>query len=252
MAIYEKFSGLYAAGPYPGYGLRIAGFLPSVLARLDLRPATLLDIACGEGAFAVSMARAGLAVTGIDISDDMLARARRRAAEEGVPVKFVRADMRSFQLGERFDLATCWYDSLNYLMSSEDLGAAFAAARRALARAGTFMFDINTPAGLAWIARSRPVETVQNRADAFEVHVNAFDPARGIAAKRIGGFIRQDGSWTEVREDHFERAYSLSEIRALLVSAGFQEVACWGSIDQMTEPLPEAGRVWFVAKALEI
>jgi len=249
VAIYRKFAGLYAAGPYPKYSLRMAGQMTSVLARLGAQPRTLLDIACGEGAFAASMAKAGLAVTALDLSEEMLARARGRAAAEGVAVKFLRADMRSFALGDRFDLVTCWYDSLNYLTASEDLGAAFAAARRALAPEGIFIFDMNTPAGLAAIARSRPVEIVQNRPDAFELHVNTYDPDRNIATKRIGGLAKRAGSWTAVEEEHSERAYSLAEIRPLLAASGLEETACWGSIEEMTEPLPEAGRIWFVARA---
>ena len=248
VAIYAKFAGLYATGPYTRYSQRIAGLLPAVLDRLGAHPATLLDIACGEGTFAVAMAKAGLAVTTIDLSEDMLARARRRAADDGVSVDFIRADMRSFVLGQQFDLITCWYDSLNYLTSGEDLASAFAAARRALAPGGIFIFDMNTPAGLASIARSRPVEIIQNRPDAFETHVNSFDAGENIATKRIGGLIRLGGVWTEVAEVHRERAYGLNDVRALLASAGLEEVACWGSIGDMTGPLPDAGRVWFVAK----
>jgi len=48
-------------------------------------------------------------------------------------------------------------------------------------------------------------------------------------------------------EEHRERGYTLEEIREALKQAGLEELACWGSLREMTEPKPDSGRVWFVA-----
>lgn len=63
-----------------------------------------LDIACGEGRNSIFLAGHGFRVTGIDISEVGLAKAAQRAAEEGVAVEFVRADLDSYPLGGSFDL----------------------------------------------------------------------------------------------------------------------------------------------------
>lgn len=63
-----------------------------------------LDIACGEGRNSIFLAGHGFRVTGVDISEIGLAKAASRAAEEGVEVEFVHADLDSFRPGGRFDL----------------------------------------------------------------------------------------------------------------------------------------------------
>ena len=55
--------------------------------------ATVLDVGCGSGRLTVELARRGVAVTGIDVSDARLAAARARAGEAGVAVRFLHADM---------------------------------------------------------------------------------------------------------------------------------------------------------------
>jgi len=69
MTIYEAFAGLYARGPYPEYSVHMAEMLPTVLKRIGARPTSILDVACGEGAFAVKATKMGFSVTGIDLSE---------------------------------------------------------------------------------------------------------------------------------------------------------------------------------------
>jgi 2-polyprenyl-3-methyl-5-hydroxy-6-metoxy-1,4-benzoquinol methylase len=63
-----------------------------------------LDIACGEGRNAIFLAQHGFEVTGIDISGNGLERARSRAAEVGVEVTFLQADLEEYRLRETYDL----------------------------------------------------------------------------------------------------------------------------------------------------
>ena len=63
-----------------------------------------LDIACGEGRNAVFLAQNGFQVSAIDISERGLERGRRRAAQLGMPVDFLRADLEQYRLQEVYDL----------------------------------------------------------------------------------------------------------------------------------------------------
>ncbi|HEY0061340.1 MAG TPA: class I SAM-dependent methyltransferase [Telluria sp.] len=74
-----------------------AGYLePEALAwlqRLEAGPGVrMLDVGCGAGQIAIPAARAGAAVTGIDIASNLIAHARERAAREGVKVQFDEGD----------------------------------------------------------------------------------------------------------------------------------------------------------------
>jgi cyclopropane fatty-acyl-phospholipid synthase-like methyltransferase len=95
-------------------------------------PARLLDIPCGAGRHALGLARAGYDVTGVDLSIDAVARAELAAA--GLPVRFVRSDMRGFAAEEAFDGAMCLGNSLGYF-GAEGM-AAFLARLAANLRAG--------------------------------------------------------------------------------------------------------------------
>jgi tellurite methyltransferase len=63
-----------------------------------------LDIACGEGRNSLFLAGRGFVVTGLDISERGLAKARRRAAEERLDIDFRQADLEGYEIGESYDL----------------------------------------------------------------------------------------------------------------------------------------------------
>lgn len=101
----------------------------------------LLDAACGTGSSFLPMLERGYRVVGCDLSPAMVARARRRAAGRA---EVVVADLRALPWRVRFDLVTCVDDSINYLLTTEDLVAALASIRRALRPGGLAVFDFNT------------------------------------------------------------------------------------------------------------
>jgi SAM-dependent methyltransferase len=246
MSIYERFAYFYAKGPYLGYSERIAELLPAVLARFDARPQTVLDIACGEGTFAVAMAKQGFQVTGVDQSPQMLQLARERAERENVDVEFLLQDMRSLSFEGSFALVTCWFDSLNYLLELEDLEKTFAGVCRALKKAGLFIFDMNTIYGLAVDWQRYHCYVQQDTPELFEIHHPSYDLEKNIATMKITGFVKERDSWTRMDEVHKERGYTLEDIRQCSKEVDLHELACWGNLQEMSEPKPDSGRVWFV------
>lgn len=82
-----------------------------LVAEVDgLTPGRALDLACGAGRNAVWLAERGWAVTGIDFSDVALENARGLAAERGVGVEWVQADLRDWRpAGATFDLVAVLY-----------------------------------------------------------------------------------------------------------------------------------------------
>lgn len=88
-----------------------ARVLTNMVGRLHERP--ILDVGTGTGRAALLFARGGARVTGIDASEQMLAVARQRAADEGVSATFQRGDAHDIDFGDRaFDVAV----SLRVLM----------------------------------------------------------------------------------------------------------------------------------------
>ena len=246
MSFFDSFAYFYTKGPYPQYSERMVELLPPVLAQFDAQPQTILDIACGEGAFAVAMAKKGFRVTGVDRSPQMLGFARERAERENTEIEFLLQDMRSLTFDDRFDLTTCWFDSLNYVLELEGIQKTFAGVYRALKKAGLFVFDMNTVYGLAVDWQREPCYIQQNSPEFFEIHFPSYDFEKRIAITSILGFVKEGDGWVRMDEEHKERGYTLEEIRQCSQAVGFQELACWGSLEVMSEPRPHSGRVWFV------
>ena len=65
----------------------------------------VLDVGCGPGRHSLALARRGLTVVGVDISQTFVDLAARAAAVEGLPATFVRADARSLTFDGEFDAA---------------------------------------------------------------------------------------------------------------------------------------------------
>jgi SAM-dependent methyltransferase len=126
----------YAAHCAPGY----AAFVPALVRRYRLKVGAALDLACGTGTLAAALAERFPAVVGLDVSPHMLERARGRCPGRD-NVRFVQGDFRDFDLPERFDLAVCGWDSLNYLEHPADLRRVLQSVHRHLRPGGLFVFD---------------------------------------------------------------------------------------------------------------
>jgi SAM-dependent methyltransferase len=121
-----------------------ANHVHSLLRRHGGDPHHLLELACGTGSVACALAAQGCAVTGYDISEEMICVAREKAHAQGDLLRFHVGDLRD--LGEigPFDGAICLYDSFNYLLSLADVALALGQVHDVLSPGAVFIFDVCT------------------------------------------------------------------------------------------------------------
>jgi len=249
MTIYDRFASIYQRGPYVRFSQRLAeSVLVEYLKSLGFHSTRLLDVACGEGSFAVAMEQQGYQVTGVDQSQGMIDLACARAGEAEVGVNFIVEDMRNLSFKDDFDLVTCFFDSMNYLLTIKDLWDAIRCAFEALKPGGLYIFDMNTIYGLAvdWM---REKTYVQNEADDFiEIHRQEFDYENLVATMEITIFKQKGDLWERIDETHQERGYPIVDVQFLLQETGFEIVDIFGSLSKRTAVTVNSPRVWFVSR----
>ncbi|WP_256838951.1 class I SAM-dependent DNA methyltransferase [Ornithinimicrobium faecis] len=106
---------------------------------------SVLELGCGTGRKLIPIAADGRQCVGMDLSEEMLAEARRKAAARRVDVQWTHGDMSEFDLGRTFDLVFIAANSLLHLHDAESLVACFQSVRKHLAPGGRFVFDVFNP-----------------------------------------------------------------------------------------------------------
>jgi SAM-dependent methyltransferase len=136
----------------------------------------VLDVGTGTGRAALLLARAGAVVTGVDPSDEMLGMARRRAAEEGLPIAFDRGDAHALGFPARaFDVVV----SLRVLMHTPDWRRCLSECCRVADR--LVVFDYPSARGVATLQSAG-----RRLAQAFGVRTEAYRVFRdGTIAKAL-------------------------------------------------------------------
>jgi SAM-dependent methyltransferase len=191
---------------------------------------SVCDLACGTGLLAFEMARRGARVVAVDRHPAMLARARARAARTP-RMRVVRGDLRTFRSAAKFDLATCFFDSLNHLERCGDLARAFRTVASLLRPGGIFVFDLNTEAGVAHPWPDPPAVSTGRRDGRRFWRIASplpFDRRRRRGGTRLEWLIEdRGGRFRHVLEDYWEIAWSEEEVRKSLEGAGFHRIDSW-------------------------
>jgi ubiquinone/menaquinone biosynthesis C-methylase UbiE len=123
-------------------GRRDIAFWQRIVAPVD---GAILELGCGTGRVAVPLARKGATVVGIDRSESMLSRARKRVnrARQQSRVRLVRGDIRYLPFPDRsFPLVMAPYGILQSLLDERVLAATLKDVRRVLTRRGTFGLEL--------------------------------------------------------------------------------------------------------------
>lgn len=206
-------------------------FLESAFRRwTGQKPRRILDLGCGTGNHDIPLARQGHEVTGLDLSRSQLAVARKKADSAGLAIRFVRADMRSFDLGQTFDAAVCMFGAFGYLLSPSDVVHCLRSLRRHLRPDGVFVFEFwqssaARPAGfLDWFHKRGPDYELVRLAE------SRYDPRTRLLPVEFRFFVFRRGRLIDrFDETHVVRTYSLASMRTLLRRGGFDTLAMYAA-----------------------
>jgi ubiquinone/menaquinone biosynthesis C-methylase UbiE len=101
----------------------------------------IIDIGCGTGRHSIELAKRGYRITGIDLSESQLKRAREKAKEQGVKVDFQKHDARATPFKDEFDLAIMLCEGGFSLMETDEMNfEILKSATKSLKNNGKFIF----------------------------------------------------------------------------------------------------------------
>ncbi|MDE2677251.1 MAG: class I SAM-dependent methyltransferase [Gemmatimonadota bacterium] len=238
---YDAFASMYNEH-WGSFATRLVPVLEHLVLNALPSQARILDLCCGTGQLAHALCAQGFKVTGIDGSESMTAIARTNAPD----ATFKTDDARCFATDGGFHAALSTFDSLNHVMSLEELRSVFDNVYRALIGGGVFAFDLNTEEGFRtrWRGSHGYVED-----DHACVARSSHLPDERTGKLEITVFFRREGGWERSDLTLLQRCYGEEEIVKALQSAGFAGVRIYDGGTDLGEELPRyPGRQFFVCE----
>jgi SAM-dependent methyltransferase len=191
---------------------------------------TVLDLGCGTGKHDLLLAERGYSMTGVDMSDEMLAVANSQRSTlnpQQSSLNFHQGDIRTVRLGKTFDVVISLFHVISYQTTNKDLTDAFVTARKHLAQGGIFIFDCwYGPAVLT----DRPAVRVKRLEDEQIIVTRIAEPVmhpnENVVDVNYHVFVRDkvSGEVEEVKETHRMRYLFRPEIEILLKETGMEVI----------------------------
>lgn len=177
---------------------------------------SILDVGCGAGRHSIELAKRGYRVTGIDISEQMLAEAEKAAKRANVTVKWVHADATQFKAAMLFDAAVCLCEGafglpcLNDDPNVHDVRILQNVAAALKPGAGFILTTLN---GFRKVRETRQDDVEKDRFDLVTM-VEMIDEIDVPEGKR--------------KVSLKQKSYTPPELTLLLRNAGFEVLHVWG------------------------
>ena len=185
----------------------------------------IIDLCCGFGRITLELARRGFTASGVDITASYLDTARDDAAYEGLQIEFIQDDVRKFKRKETYDVAVNLYNSFGYFENPKDDLLFLKNAFFSLRENGALIIDV---LGKEIAVRDYTEAEWFERAG-YTVLTECF-PVDSWASTWNRWILLKDGKRRE--KTFVQRLYAASELRSLLLKAGFSAVELYGSWDE--------------------
>ena len=223
MEAYTSFASVYDTFmdnvPYGEWGT----YIHSLLCRYGVKDGLVLDLGCGTGTMTEILAGYGYDMIGVDNSGDMLELAMEKLLASGHDILYLLQDLREFELYGTVRAVVSVCDSVNYITEPEELAEVFRLVNNYLDPGGLFLFDFNTEYKYREVMGDCTI--AEDRGDCSFIWDNCYYEEEKINEYDLTLFIREGSDdngalYRKYRETHFQRGYTLEEIRELLSSAG--------------------------------
>ena len=221
-------------------------YVTGLLNEYEIRDGLILDLGCGTGSLTELLADRGYDMIGVDNSEDMLQIAMDKREKSGKDILYLMQDMREFELygTVRAVLSIC--DCMNYILEYEDLVEVFRLVNNYLDPRGIFIFDLNTIYKYETLMGESTI--AEDREECSFIWDNYYDKESKINEYDLSLFIKQEEDlYRKYTENHYQRAYSLEEVKRAINEAGMDFVAAFDAFTQ--NPVKDTSeRIYIIAR----
>lgn len=236
---------------------REVDFIQNEFQRLAGRPLTsILDLACGPGYHARLFAKRGVRAIGLDLRPEMTEFARDQARAEGIDIEWIAQDMRHFTLDKPVDAIITMYDSVDCLLTIDDLVDHFRTVARNLVPGGIYLFEMTHPRDCSpWDYGQFAYEGQRNGTKVrIEWAVNGgarVDSLSQISEIETQMIVTENGR-TEIFPDKAKERFTMPQefISIIRLAGGLDVVDCYGDFQrsQRLDNTPASRRMIFLLR----
>lgn len=223
MEAYTSFARVYDTFmdnvPYEAW----AEYLHRILKEYGITDGLVLDLGCGTGSMTERFAARGYDMIGVDNAQEMLELALEKRQESGYDILYLLQDMREFELYGTVKAVISVCDCVNYVTEEEDLKEVFRLVNNYLDPEGIFVFDFNTEYKYREILGEQVI--AEDRDACSFIWDNYYDEAEKINEYELTLFVQSETDsdlYRKYQEVHYQKAYTLERIKALLADAGLR------------------------------
>lgn len=190
------------------------------------RKLKILDVGCGTGRHTIELTKRGYSVTGIDLSDSQLAKARQKAAEQKLSTDFQQHDARNLPFKNEFDVAIMLCEGGFPLMETDEMNYEILKnVTNSLKKKCKFIFTTLNGLFPLYHSVEEFCDSTSEEGNAT-YHSNTFDLIT-FRDYNITEFEDDSGNKKTLKSN--ERYYVPSEITWLMKSLGYQKIDIYGA-----------------------
>lgn len=246
MEAYKSFASVYDEFmdniPYDEWG----EYIHKLLIDNNINKGNIVELGCGTGSITQILDSYGYNMVGIDISLDMLSIANEKKEKSNKNITYQYQSMADFELEKKVDACVCVCDSSNYLIEDGELFSCFRSVYNNLKEDGILIMDFKTE--YFYEKELGECTIAENRDDASFIWENYYYKEDKINEYILTLFIKDKaGKFDKYEETHYQRAYSIKEIKQYLTASGLKLINIYDAFTNK-KPSRHSQRVYIVAK----